>query len=309
MLTNWLKRKQPAAPAVMPGTVLHLSGPALDQALASLQAGAGQNGGIERLMDALAAKAEFFRSQLSGGALDHLSEHALYDLAAFMPSVRRRVAATVNDLGIGHVRDALRGLLGDEEDPQRADERITGFVQAFPIDREHRWVRDLAAEVLHNMIPGVYPLMTRWIWDAGANTGVLREIWHSEDGMLGRLDVPDDFQTHANLRDELVGYAINRGIGSDPEFLVDLLCAQVYAGYIASQGASYLKTDFSGPDDEFQYTLRMLGLDAADMGGRRTRVKLAEARDAGGHGGQHRFSGFVELTAESEAPCQSMKNR
>lgn len=301
MLTNWLKRKPAPAPEGLPGAVLHLSGPALDQALAALQAGAADCGGIERLMDALAAKAAFFRVQLSSEAIQHLSEHALYDLAAFMPSVRRRLAATVADLGIGHVRDALRGLLDNVQDSQQADQRLAAFVAAFPSDRKHRWVRDLGAEALHNFLSGVYPLMTRWVWDADANTGVLREIWHSEDGVLGRLDVPDDFQTHVNLRDELVGYAINRGIGSDPEFMADLLCAQVYAGYIASQGASYLKTDFSAPDDQFIYTLRMLGLDVAALNDRRTRVKLPSAGAADGSGRRHRFSSLVELSAEGEA--------
>ena len=292
MLANWFKGKPPQAPAAAPGVVLHLSGPALDQALAALQAGAAEAGGIERLLDALAAKAEYFKSQLGGGAIEQLGENALYDLAAFMPSVRRRIAAAVAELGIDHLRDALRALFAGADDPQRADQRVAQFAQAFPGGREHRWVRDLAAEALHNTMPGIYPLMTRWIWDAGANTGVLREIWHTGDGVLGRLEVPDDFHTHANLRDELVGYVIGRGLGADPEFLVDLLCAQVYAGYIASQGASYLKSDFSGPEDQFQYTLRMLGLDAASAGSRQTRVKLASRK-------RHRFSDLIELTPES----------
>ncbi|MBT5192355.1 MAG: hypothetical protein HOM07_08405 [Rhodospirillaceae bacterium] len=310
MLNNWLKRKPPPAPIITPDAVLHLSGPALDQAFAALRSGADAYGGIERLLDALAAKAEYFRSQLSGRAVEHLSEYALYDLAAFMPLVRRRVAVAVADLGITHIREAFRGLLDNIQDAQRTDERIAAFVQAFPTDRKHRWVRDLAAEALHSAAPGIYPLMTRWVWDRGANTGVLREIWHSEDGLQGRLDIPDDFQTHCNLRDELVGYIIDRGFGPDPEFLVDLLCAQVYAGYIASQGASYLKTEFSGPSDEFQYTLRMLGLDIADKGNRRTKVKLPpkDGGDAGGSPERHRFTSLIELAAEGEASCQSTKN-
>jgi hypothetical protein len=307
MLNNWLKRKPPAVPAVMRGVVLHLSGPALDQAFSSLQSDAEKYGGIERLLDALAAKAEYFRSQLCGNTLEHLGEQALYDLAAFMPSVRRRIAVTAADMGIAQMRQAFRSLLDNAQDPQSTDERIAAFAQAFPIDRKHRWVRDLAAEALHNIAPGIYPLMTRWIWDAAANTGVLREIWHSEDGLMGRLDVPDDFQTHVNLRDELVGYCIDRGFGADPEFLVDLLCAQVYAGYIGSQGAAYLKTEFSGPNDQFQYTLRMLGLDIADQDSRQTRVKLPSGDDKG-RPARHRFSGLVELAAEGEAACQSTKN-
>ena len=32
--------------------------------------------------------------------------------------------------------------------------------------RQHRFLRDLAAEILHNTLPEHYPLMTRWVWDA-----------------------------------------------------------------------------------------------------------------------------------------------
>ncbi|MBT4042970.1 MAG: hypothetical protein HOK21_22635 [Rhodospirillaceae bacterium] len=300
MFGKWNTRAERAVSPVLPGVVLHLSGPVLDQAFTSLQSDAEQYGGIERLLDALAAKATYFRSQLCGNALEHLSEYALYDLAAFMPSVRRRIAKTAADVGMVHMRQALRALLDDSQGPHDINERIAAFVQSFPMDRKHRWVRDLATEILHNISPGVYPLMSRWIWDAHANTGVLREIWHSEDGSVGRLDVPDDFKTHCNLRDELTGYCIDRGHGSDPEFLVDLLCAQIYAGYIGSQGASYLKTEFSGPDDAFQYTLRMLGLDVANARSRKTRVKLPEG-DNSGQSERHRFTSFIELAAEGEA--------
>ena len=284
MLSKLLKRNPATIPDAVPAAVLHLSGPALDQALAALQAGAADYGGIERLLDALAAKAEYFKSQLSDGAAEHLGEPGLYDLAAFMPSVRRHIGRAVAEHGIGHLRTALTALFENSGNPHGIDDRLAAFVQAFPSGRKHRWVRDLAAEALHFTAPGIYPLMTRWIWDAHADSGVLREIWH---GAPRRLAVPDDFQTHLNLQAELVGYVIDRGFASDPEFGVDLLCAQVYAGYVGSQGSSYLKTDFSGPSDEFQYTLRMLGLDAADLGGGRTKVKMAGQ-------GRHRFSSLLE---------------
>ena len=50
--------------------------------------------------------------------------------------------------------------------------------KSFPEDRDHRFMRDFAAELLHNVYPEHYPLMQRWVWDAKQNTGVLREIWH-----------------------------------------------------------------------------------------------------------------------------------
>ncbi len=278
------KRQPPPAPVAVSGAVLHLSGPTLEQALSALRDGAADYGGVDRLLDALAAKAEYFKSQLGDGAVQHLGEPGLYDLAAFMPSVRRHIGTAVAEHGIDHLRAALAALLENSGNPDAVDLRMAAFVSAFPSGREYRWVRDLAAEVLHFTTPGVYPLMTRWVWDARADSGVLREIWH---GAPRRLEVGDDFQTHLNLRAELVGYVIERGFASDPEFGADLLCAQVYAGYIASQGASYLKTDFSGPGDEFKYTLRMLGLDAADLGGGRTKVKTAGRE-------RHRFTSLLE---------------
>ncbi len=43
--------------------------------------------------------------------------------------------------------------------------------------------------------------------------------------------------------------------------MVDLVCAQVYAEYICEQGGSYLRADFSAPEDPMQHTRRLLGLD------------------------------------------------
>jgi hypothetical protein len=291
MLTDWFKRRQDKPAEVPSAATLHLSGPALESALTTFQANAQEYGGLERLLDALAAKAAYFESQLNGGAAAHLNEKALYDLAAFMPSVRRRIAPALDEHGIDYLRDTIVALLEDGEDTQRVDQRMASFVASFPEDRNHRWVRDLAAEVLHNTMPGIYPLMTRWMWDAGVNTGVLREIWYSEDGVVGHLDVSDDFHVHASLRDELVGYVIGRGLGADPEFVVDLLCAQIYAGYIATQGASYLKTDFSAPENAFPYTMRMLGLDVAASGSRRTKVKLGDRK-------RHRFTDLIDASPE-----------
>jgi hypothetical protein len=81
------------------------------------------------------------------------------------------------------VFDAARGARDCSTQPRTTsstDARITQFCAVFPQDDRHRWVRDLAAEVLHNVDPERFPLMTRWVWDREANTGVLREIWYDD---------------------------------------------------------------------------------------------------------------------------------
>ena len=71
------------------------------------------------------------------------------------------------------LRGALQELFLENES---VDARVSRFCARFPEDKSHRWIRDLATEMLHNREPERYPLMNRWIWDAKANTGVLREI-------------------------------------------------------------------------------------------------------------------------------------
>ena len=100
----------------------------------------------------------------------------------------------------------------DDDDRRAASKR---FCAAFPDDREHRWVRDLAAEVLHYVDPERYPLMTRWVWDARTNTGVLREIWHGEDVDSIRIDVADGYATFLVLREELAQYLAANGVFRD----------------------------------------------------------------------------------------------
>lgn len=129
-----------------------------------------------------------------------------------------------------------------------------------------RFLRDLAAEILHNVLPEHYPLMTRWVWDAKANTGVLREIWHdpvaadATDNIL--IGVPDTHETFLVLREELSQFLSDNGIFRDMPWYVDLLQAQVYSGYINAQGGAWLKTDFGAESDPIEHTRRILGVDA-----------------------------------------------
>jgi hypothetical protein len=256
--------------------VLELSGPKLKHALEHLVESAEATGGIEHYVGALALKAALFEELLGNGRVGELSEGEFYDLVAFVTPVRRRIGAWLGRNGFPAMRSRLERLLSDWSDGSTADARLRGFVGSFPSDREHRWARDLAAEALHFTAPTRYPLMTRWMWDARTNTGVLREIWYAENSDAITLKVGDDFATFAALNDELEGFLGGNGIFRELPFYVDLLCAHVYAFYINDRGGQYLRADFSGEQDPMAHTRRLLGLDAVDTESGRTRLKLID---------------------------------
>jgi hypothetical protein len=259
---------KPAAPPV-----LDLSGPILSAALQAVTAGAEALGGIERYVHALGLKSALFKDALSGGKVHDLKLTAFMELCAFMSPVRRRISPYLDARGFDRVRQGLASLLDGLADAASADARIHDFCRLFPDDRPHRFVRDLAAEVLHFTDPERYPLMCRWVWDAGTNTGALREMWFGDgvDHMI--IDAPNSFDTFLALRQELAVFLTTNGVYRDVPFFVDLICAQVYSHYICAQGGSYLRTDFSSPQDPMQYTRRLLGLDGVEPRSGRTRLK------------------------------------
>ena len=193
-----------------------------------------------------------------------------------MASVRRRVGPWLEQPDFDAMAGAIAQLLRDANDTTTTDHRLQAFCEQFPQDKKHRWVRDLATEILHGVDPERYPLMNRWIWDARANTGVVREIWYGDDVDNITLRVPDGYDTYLVLREELSQFLTDNGIFREVIWYVDLLCAQVYSGYIGSQGSVYLRADFSAPHDPMEHTRRMLGLDGirADTG--RTRLKAID---------------------------------
>jgi hypothetical protein len=233
---------------------------------------------VERYVGALALKASLFEEVLGKGKVAELTEPEFYDLAAFITPVRRRIGAWLGANGFAVLRQRLVALLEGWSDVGTTDDRMAAFIASFPADREHRWVRDLAAEALHFTVPERYPLMTRWMWDARVNTGVLREIWFTQRTDTSHIDVPDDFATFVTLREELEGFLADNGVFRDMPFYVDLLCAHVYADYINDQGSQFLRADFCGTakTDSMAHTRRLLGLDAVDTETGRTRLKLID---------------------------------
>ena len=266
-----------AAVPATPLPQLELSGPKLRQALSALVAGAEGHGGVERFVQALQVKSRLFRELLGAGRARQVENGALKALCALVATARRRIGPYLEPPGFESLRRSIVALLEGAENTGSTDARVAAFCAAFPQDRGHRWVRDLAAEILHNVDPERYPLMHRWVWDHRANTGVLREIWHAQDVDHLLIVVPDTYDTFLVLRQELATFLAGEGIYRDVPFYADLLTAQVYATYIGEQGGSYLRTDFATPEDSMVHVQRMLGLDGVDARGR-TRLKLAEGK-------------------------------
>jgi hypothetical protein len=267
--------RQPKVPVPLEADLprLELSGPVLKRAFETLVAGTDEQGGIEQWIDALKLKSRMIRQALTQGHPDDMPLDTFKSLCAFMASVRRRVGPYVEQPGWDTLRGAIVELMESEKTELNVDERLAAFCARFPQDKKHRWVRDLAAELLHGLSPERYPLMTRWVWDRAANTGVIREIWFDDDIDSITLTVPDGYDTYLVLRQELSQFLTDNGVFRDVVWYVDLLCAKVYADYVSAQGGLYLRADFSSPDDPMQHTRRLLGLDGVKPRSGRTRLK------------------------------------
>jgi hypothetical protein len=252
---------------------LELSGPKLKTALETLVAHAEEQGGIEAYIEALRIKSALFHDALR----KDWDVASLRTACAHMATVRRRIGPYFEAGAFEHLRAAIVQLLEDRADTALTDARMARFCTRFPEDRAHRWVRDLAAEILHSVDPERYPLMARWVWDAGTNTGVLREIWHAEDVDQIRIEVPDRYAVFLALREELAQYLNANGVFRDMPYYVDVLTAQIYAGYIGERGGAYLRADFATAEDPMVHTRRILGLDGVDARGR-SRLKAADGR-------------------------------
>ena len=253
--------------AAPPPIRLELSGPRLADGLARLAVSCEASGGVEQYVRALELKSDLFRSVLGedGAAAAGLEPETLRILLPFMPTVRRRIAPWMERPAFDGLKADIGRLLDALRDNSRVDEGLAAFGDGFCAAERPRWVRDLGAELLHQLAPERFPMMTRWVWDRAANTGVLREIWFGgEDGAL--IDVPDSCAAFLTLREELSGFLTSKGVFRDVIGYVDLLCAQIYAQYICAQGGSYLRVDFSAEEDPAQYTRRLLGLDAVGSG-------------------------------------------
>ena len=256
--------------------VLQLSGPKLRSALEALIRAAETIGGIETFANAAKVKSTVFQETMSDGRAGSIELSEFEQLTAAMATVRRRIAKPIEAIGWSKGRAAIAALLDQAHDTTTADARMKAFCTTFPGGKEYRFIRDLAAEVLHNVYPEHFPLMQRWVWDRNANTGVIREIWHGEDVDRLVIDVPDHYETFLVLREELSQFLADNGVFRDMLWYVDLLQAQIYGEYINAQGGVYLKTDFASEADPLEHSHRILGLDSVSGRTGRSRFKTID---------------------------------
>jgi hypothetical protein len=265
-----MSRKSAIKPHEFERPVLDLSGDMLRAALQIMVAGSEDQGGIERYIDAVKLKSTMFRQALVENDVADMDLETFKGLCMFMATVRRRISEWLNEDAFAVMRVRIVELFDDDE---HIENRIGRFCDYFPNDKKYRWVKDLAAELLHNADPERVPLMNRWVWDKKSNTGVIREIWHGDDVDHITIPVADGYGTYVMLREEMSQFLSDNGFFRDVLFYVDVLCAQIYAQYICEQGGSYLRADFQAPEDPMQHTRRLLGLDGVQPGDGRTRLK------------------------------------
>ncbi len=275
-----------------PRPVLHLSGPKLRAALERLIGASERLGGVERFAEAVRLKSEVFQDRLADGRAAILSRAHFDEIVPLMATVRRRVAPLIDVRAWEATHAAIATLLDRAHDTTNTDVRVAAFESTLragfssPLAGEvarsagvgeekradqrragnTRFLRDLAAELLHNTYPEHYPLMCRWVWDAKPNSGVLREIWHDPhgagdetDGVV--IDIADTYEAFLMLREELSQFLSENGVFRDMLWHVDLVCAQAYGDYINAQGGAWLKTDFGSESDPLEHSRRILGLD------------------------------------------------
>lgn len=252
---------------------LELSGTLLKQALEGLIKGSEELGGVEKYADAVRLKSQMFKDALGDGKYRDLDLDTFMGLCTFMATVRRRIGPYLEPDGFAKIKAGISELLMGASDTTTTDHRWAEFISRFPQDKHHRWVRDLAAEVLHGSDPERYPLMSRWVWDAKSNTGVIREIWYGDNVDNMTIPVPDHYETYVVLREELSQYLTSNGVYHNILEYVDLLCGQIYAAYISAQGGSYLKADFTSEMDPMENNRRILGLDGVRPNSTKTRLK------------------------------------
>ena len=148
------------------------------------------------------------------------------------------------------------------EGMSRAEIKAAGKV------RRAAW--DFAAELLHFSDPVRYPLMARWVWDAGTQSGAMREFVRGGEAMR---EIPFDnspglFEAGRRWIAERISA---EGIYRDEPLWIDLVLAQAYTTYFRSVAEGSLGADFGRGVSANEQLKKLLGIDNASPG--RTRVK------------------------------------
>jgi hypothetical protein len=281
------KRPEAALPAVTDQITPAELPVALDRGLfqqhfAKLLENAAQDGGIEGYLAALGAKQHAYAALIerSGGGLTLDDFESLLDLVF---TARRRVFPALGALGAAQVTARVSELLWGNAP---LAQRMQGFVDAMPgaagMDRDsiraaakvRRAAWDFAAELVHFGDPEKYPLMSRWVWDQGTQSGALREFIRGSDGVM-EIPVANSPESFEGARKWLAERIAEEGVYRDVHFWIDLVQAQAYTTYFRSVTEGGLGADFGRGTPAHEQVKKLLGIDPPRADGRRRVKKTA----------------------------------
>ena len=284
----WFRKRPEAALPAVTDQIAPVELPvALDRGLfqqhfAKLLENAAQDGGIEGYLAALGAKQHAYAALIerSGGGLTLDDFESLLDLVF---TARRRVFPALGALGAAQMTARVSELLWGNAP---LAQRMQGFVDAMPgaagMDRDsiraaakvRRAAWDFAAELVHFGDPEKYPLMSRWVWDQGTQSGALREFIRGSDGAM-EIPVANSPESFEGARKWLAERIGEEGVYRDVHFWIDLVQAQAYTTYFRSVTEGGLGADFGRGTPAHEQVKKLLGIDAPRADGRRRVKKTA----------------------------------
>jgi len=220
-----------------------------------------EHGGIEACVVSLQQKHELFHRILEAsivGTIDRKQFDSLFDCV--FPA-RRRLSKVLATIALNDLAEYIRCLLlGNDEVNIRLENFLALEIQADKKARRAAW--DLAAELLHYYNPDQYPLMTRWVWDANAMSGALREFIRGNDS-LSEIPISGTLAHFQAARGWLMTQLSAQGFYRDEPFVTNLLLARAYAEYVLamSQGMGMMNSGFGGKMEHFDFMVKLLGID------------------------------------------------
>ena len=287
---------------------LDLSGPRLRRAFESLVQGADAHGGVERYVDALKLKQTLFREALlSAGWAARAADrsggiHAALRIPADGAAADRALARGTRC----SASCALRSRPCSSRPTTRpgrmsaSAQFCAGFPQddAPPLDARPR--RRVAAQQRSRALSAHDPLGLGRRRQHRRAAGDLARARRRPHRRSPRATTTRPSWCCARRSRQFLS---SNGVFRDVLQFVDMLCAQVYAGYIGEQGGSYLRTDFTAPEDPMLHSRRLLGLDGIRPGTAACESRPSTARRSASPTHPARRS-----PAEKASPCPSMSS-
>ena len=250
------------------------------QHLSHLKHVAEQDAGLDAYIVSMQAKQKLYEESLNQTAIQSLDLAKIEVLLELVFSARRRVFPAMQRMGELQAVAAIKELLYGNG---QLLERMQAFADALPVDagddreskknaaKVKRAGFDFAAEMLHNLDPVKYPLMTRWVWDQSTVSGALREFIRGNDHMA-EVPLGNSPEMFEGARKWLAEQVAEQGIYKDVPFWVDMVLADAYATYFRSMAEGMLSADFGRGGGPEEYVKKFLGIDTMRRSGR-TRVK------------------------------------